>query len=124
MNKRGESNTGVGFFGVLLAVFVALKLAKVITWSWWLVLSPLWVELGLVLLILLVLWMNDYYMFLNFKFRVHNSDEIVERLINMDYVFGVAPNEIESGSILVFEEGEDMKVMDSYESIKERLNAN
>jgi len=27
--------------GMLLILFIALKLCKVITWSWWLVLSPM-----------------------------------------------------------------------------------
>lgn len=36
------------------AVFAVLKLAHVITWSWWWVTSPLWG--GLVLLVILLLW--------------------------------------------------------------------
>jgi hypothetical protein len=32
----------VGFLGLLAIVFTALKLAGSITWSWWWVLSPLW----------------------------------------------------------------------------------
>lgn len=62
MNRRGESNAGggVGFFGILLAVFIALKLAKVVTWSWWVVFSPLWIELGLIAIILLIVWLNDF----------------------------------------------------------------
>ena len=31
-------------------VFVILKLVGVITWSWWWVLSPIWISAGLVLL--------------------------------------------------------------------------
>ena len=27
----------------LLIVFIVLKLTEVITWSWWLVLTPLWI---------------------------------------------------------------------------------
>ena len=32
----------VSFFGLLAIVFIALKLAGSIAWSWWWVLSPLW----------------------------------------------------------------------------------
>jgi len=41
MSKK--SSYGLGVPGVLLIVFIVLKLIKVITWSWWLVLSPLWI---------------------------------------------------------------------------------
>lgn len=40
------SSGGIGFCGLLAIVFIALKLAgigAVATWSWWWVLSPLWI---------------------------------------------------------------------------------
>lgn len=37
--------------GVLTLIFVVLKLVGVIAWSWWLVLAPLWVGLGLYIVI-------------------------------------------------------------------------
>ena len=45
---------GIGFCGLLAIVFIALKLAgigAVATWSWWWVLSPLWIPFALVLVI-------------------------------------------------------------------------
>lgn len=33
----------VSFFGILLIVFIILKLCKVIMWSWLWVLAPLWI---------------------------------------------------------------------------------
>lgn len=39
-NKSG----GIGFFSLLTIVFITLKLMGYINWSWWLVLSPLWVS--------------------------------------------------------------------------------
>lgn len=39
---------------LLLVLFVALKLTGVIAWSWWWVLSPLWIPLALVAATLLV----------------------------------------------------------------------
>ena len=43
---------GIGFGGMLTILFVGLKLGNVITWSWWWVLSPLWIGAILWLLVL------------------------------------------------------------------------
>lgn len=49
-----NTNTGgIGFAGLLAIVFITLKLTGYIAWSWWWVLSPLWIPLALVLTILL-----------------------------------------------------------------------
>lgn len=47
--ENNSSGGGIGFFGMLGIVFITLKLTKVIDWSWWLVLLPLWLPLALVL---------------------------------------------------------------------------
>ena len=39
---------------ILTIVFVVLKLTGVITWSWWWVLSPLWISFVLVILLFLI----------------------------------------------------------------------
>ncbi len=39
--KGGEMK--IGFYGLLAIVFIVLKLTDVIHWSWWWVLSPLWI---------------------------------------------------------------------------------
>ena len=50
-----NSNTGgIGFAGLLAIVFITLKLTGYIAWSWWWVLSPLWIPLTLVMTILLL----------------------------------------------------------------------
>lgn len=36
---------------ILLVAFVTLKLLKVIVWSWWWVLAPVWVPLVLIILL-------------------------------------------------------------------------
>lgn len=36
---------GIGFTGLLTVLFIALKLTHYINWSWWWVLSPLWIGL-------------------------------------------------------------------------------
>ena len=40
-----SSSGGSGFTGLLTVLFVGLKLTNVIAWSWWWVLSPLWIPL-------------------------------------------------------------------------------
>ena len=45
---------GMKFCDVLLIVFIVLKLCKVINWSWWWVLSPFWIPLGLAIILLLI----------------------------------------------------------------------
>ena len=52
-----SSSGGVGFVGLLTIVFIALKLLNVISWSWWWVLSPLWISAGLVVAILVFLFL-------------------------------------------------------------------
>lgn len=34
----------------LLIVFIVLKVNNLVAWSWWVVLTPLWVSLGLVII--------------------------------------------------------------------------
>ncbi len=53
------SSGGVSFAGLLTIVFIVLKLTGTITWSWWWVLSPIWISFMLVLLIILVVtWLT------------------------------------------------------------------
>ena len=61
-NSGSTAGGGLGLSGVLLVVFIVLKLCKVITWSWVWVLSPLWISLilwGIVLLIIIIYLMLD-----------------------------------------------------------------
>lgn len=41
-----------GFLGTLGLMFIAFKLLGIIKWSWWLVLSPLWIPPATVLIVL------------------------------------------------------------------------
>jgi len=52
--SSSSSSAGIGFPGLLTVAFIVLKLIGVITWSWWWVLSPLWISAGLLLLFLVV----------------------------------------------------------------------
>ena len=44
MSKGSSSSSGVGLVGLLTVAFVVLKLIGTITWSWWWVLSPMWIS--------------------------------------------------------------------------------
>lgn len=46
---------GIGFTGLLTIVFVILKLLGKIDWSWWWVLSPLWISFLLVMVFFVIL---------------------------------------------------------------------
>ena len=37
---------GIGFCGMLTILFIGLKLTNYINWSWWWVLSPLWIPIA------------------------------------------------------------------------------
>lgn len=45
---------GVGFCGFLTLIFITLKLTNNIDWSWWWVLSPLWIPVAIVLAVAVV----------------------------------------------------------------------
>lgn len=50
MNNGKNMPKGLGIADVLAVVFVVLKLVGVINWSWWWVLSPLWISIALIIL--------------------------------------------------------------------------
>jgi hypothetical protein len=52
---RGGRSGGVGVGGVLAIVFIVLKLVHEIDWSWWWVLSPVWISAAFAALVLLIL---------------------------------------------------------------------
>lgn len=51
-NSSTSSSGGVGFAGLLTIVFIVLKLLGKIDWTWWWVLSPLWISACIVLAVL------------------------------------------------------------------------
>ena len=52
-SKSAAQSGGIGFSGLLGILFIGLKLAGYIDWSWWWVTAPLWGGLALVLAVLL-----------------------------------------------------------------------
>ena len=44
MTNNNIDNSGIGFVELLTIVFVVLKLCGIINWSWWWVISPIWIS--------------------------------------------------------------------------------
>lgn len=53
MNSKNNNSSGLGVLGVLQIIFLVLKLTGLITWSWVLVLIPLWISLGILALVVM-----------------------------------------------------------------------
>lgn len=53
-NKNNTTSGGIGFTGILTIVFIVLKLLDVIKWSWWWVLSPIWISFGIALVVIFI----------------------------------------------------------------------
>lgn len=51
---KENNRSGIGFDGLLAILFIGLKLGNIIDWSWWWVLAPLWIPLGLGLSIIFI----------------------------------------------------------------------
>lgn len=54
--KQTIVSDGIGFVGLLTIAFIVLKLLGIITWSWVWVLSPIWIDAILVIVLLVVLF--------------------------------------------------------------------
>lgn len=50
-SKPQTTKGGVSFLNLLLLLFIGLKLGKVIDWSWWWVLAPVWIPLAIIRLV-------------------------------------------------------------------------
>lgn len=50
MSEKSSSSGGMSFIEGLQLLFIGLKLANVINWSWWWVFSPTWI--GIIILLI------------------------------------------------------------------------
>jgi Flp pilus assembly protein TadB len=62
--SSSSSSSGIGFVGLLTIAFIVLKLCNVIDWSWWWVVSPIWISIALFVvigipLIILLMYLTD-----------------------------------------------------------------
>ena len=55
-NSSSSSSGGIGFVGLLTILFIGLKLTGYIAWSWFWVLSPIWISISIVLAICVVIF--------------------------------------------------------------------
>ncbi len=65
VEKTTSSGGGIGFAGLLTILFIGLKLTGHIDWSWWWVLSPIWISVvvfvSVVIIALIVLLVRDWW---------------------------------------------------------------
>jgi len=54
-DRNVSVQVGPNFLGLLTIVFITLKLTGYIAWSWWWVLSPLWIGFVAAITILLII---------------------------------------------------------------------
>lgn len=67
MNSNAQSTTtsGISFLGMLTVLFIGLKLTGYITWSWWWVLSPIWIPwlllMAVAVCVFIYIWYKNRY---------------------------------------------------------------
>ena len=49
----GSKSSELGFIDVVQIILIVLKFAGLINWSWWAVLTPIWISLALLVIYLL-----------------------------------------------------------------------
>jgi hypothetical protein len=54
MGTTSDASGGIGLATALALLFIGLKLGGVISWSWWWVLSPLWISWAIALFMIFV----------------------------------------------------------------------
>lgn len=55
MSDNNTSSRGISFCGLLTVLFIGLKLTDYIDWSWWWVLSPMWLPFVVVFVVALLI---------------------------------------------------------------------
>lgn len=53
MAQNNTTSGGISFVGLLTIVFITLKLTGYITWSWFWVLSPIWISILAAILVVI-----------------------------------------------------------------------
>lgn len=82
MSNSKNTNSSIGFLGVLFLIFLTLKLAEVgvvATWSWWWVTSPIWTPVGLFIVGILI-YIASLYIFAFIKGRKSVSQQALDEI--------------------------------------------
>ncbi len=53
-DNKSTSSSGIGFSGLLVILFIALKLTGYITWSWLWVLAPIWITFVMIVFVIII----------------------------------------------------------------------
>ncbi len=77
MSSNKSSSSGIGICGVLTIVFVVLKLVGVINWSWLWVLCPLWIDILLTVIVLVIIAIIDN------KNKKENMEEWENKMVDL-----------------------------------------
>lgn len=56
-SNSNSSGATIGFTSLLTLLFIGLKLGKVINWSWWWVLSPIWISVGITIVVVATIFL-------------------------------------------------------------------
>lgn len=51
----------MGFWSTLLLIFIVLRLVGVITWSWFWVLSPIWIPVMILIVVSIIEVIDDWF---------------------------------------------------------------
>lgn len=54
-DSKAVTTSGLSFDLVLFLIFLVLKLTGFIDWSWWWIFAPLWIPVGVALLIVFII---------------------------------------------------------------------
>lgn len=54
MSESNSSSGGIGFCSLLAVLFIGLKLTNNIDWSWWWVLSPIWIPIVIAIAVIVI----------------------------------------------------------------------
>ena len=60
MSDNKTIKSGMGFCEMLGLLFIGLRLGNVIDWPWLWVLSPIWIPIGIFLIVLLIIAVIEY----------------------------------------------------------------
>lgn len=69
MAESNSSSGGMGFVRWLTILFIGLKLTHYIEWTWWWVLSPIWISLVLFCLMMMGVGFVAFILYLKDKAR-------------------------------------------------------
>ena len=77
--ENSNSSSGLGVVSIVQIIFIVLKLTGNISWSWWWVLSPIWIPAALFFAVFLLVFIVITFLLL-FGFK---SEELAEYFDNL-----------------------------------------